>query len=92
MSFDDVKIYDTVPRAGLPAQKTDTDYIVFGSSFGAESFFEKGCTLGENVKAVCIGEPTAETVKKYTDNYIITAEPHTARGAADAVKKDATGI
>ena len=89
-AFDDVKIYDTVGRENLPAEHIDTDYIVLGSSSGAKFFFEHGCTLSEHTKTVCIGKQTADTAKKYTDNEILTADPHTAQGAAAAIKGDAS--
>ena len=86
-AFDDVKIYDTVSRE-MPPITTDSDYIVFGSSSGVQSFFERGSTISENTKIVCIGSQTAETAQEYTGNTIITAFPHSAAGAAEAIKGD----
>ncbi len=86
-AFDDVKIYDTVSRE-LPPVAADTDYIVFGSSSGVESFFGNGSTIHADTKAVCIGAQTAETARKHTDNTIITAFPHSAAGVAEAIKED----
>ena len=86
-AFDDVKIYDTVSR-GLPPITTDSDYIVFGSSSGVQSFFESGSTVSADTKIVCIGAQTAETAGQHTSNTIITAFPHTAAGVADAIKED----
>ena len=88
-SFDDVKIYDTVRRENLPAGYIDTDYIVFGSSSGVSSFFGSGSALSAHTKIVCIGTQTGETARKYTANRILTADPHTAQGAAAAIKGDA---
>ncbi len=86
--FDDVKIYDTVSRPGMPAEHADTDYIVFGSSSGVKHYFDGGSTLSVKTKTVCIGVQTAESAKKYTDSEIITAAPHTAQGVAAAIKGD----
>ena len=86
-AFDDVKIYDTVSRE-LPPVAADTDYIVFGSSSGVESFFGNGSTIHADTKAVCIGAQTAETAGQLTSNTVITAFPHTAAGVADAIKED----
>ncbi len=88
VSFGDVKIYDTVRRPGMPAEHADTDYIVFGSTSGVRQYFEGGSTISGRTKTVCIGAQTAETAKKYTDSVIITADPHTAQGAAAAIKGD----
>ncbi len=88
VSFDDVKIYDTVCRPGIPAERAETDYIVFGSSSGVKHYFDGGSTLSVKTKTVCIGAQTAESAKKYTDSEIITADPHTAQGAAAAIKGD----
>lgn len=88
MSFDDVKIYDTVPANNIPPLHADTDYIVFGSSFGAESFFGIGGTLSDKTAVICIGAQTAGAVQRLTANRLITAYPHTAQGAADAIKED----
>ncbi len=88
VTFDDVKIYDTVCRTGMPAQCIETDYIVFGSSSGVLNFFEGGSTISQNTKIVCIGVQTSVAARKYTGNMIITADPHTAQGAADAIKGD----
>ena len=86
-AFDDVKIYDTVSRE-IPPITTDSDYIVFGSSSGVQSFFEGGSTVSADTKIVCIGAQTAKTAGQLTSNTVITAFPHTAAGVADAIKED----
>ncbi|MCR4890001.1 MAG: uroporphyrinogen-III C-methyltransferase [Ruminococcus sp.] len=87
ISYDDIRIYDTV-RNGLPAMRADSDYIVFGSSFGVRSFFEYGCTLSEKTTIICIGVLTAETAKKYSENRILTAFPHSAEGIYNTITGD----
>ena len=87
MDFDDVKIYDTW-GCDIPPAAVVSDYIVFGSSSGVESFFERGSTISGKTKTVCIGTQTADTAKKYTDSEIITADPHSAQGAVAAIKGD----
>lgn len=87
ISYDDIRIYDTV-RNGLPAMRAASDYIVFGSSFGVRSYFEYGSTLSEKTTIICIGDLTAETAKKYSENRIITAFPHSAEGVYNAVMGD----
>ena len=88
VSFDDVKIYDTVHRPEMPAEHADTDYIVFGSSSGVSGFFDAGNTLSKRTRAVCIGTPTAEAVQKRVGNVIITASPQSAEGVMKAIKGD----
>ncbi|MBR5088714.1 MAG: uroporphyrinogen-III C-methyltransferase [Ruminiclostridium sp.] len=85
--YDDVKIYDTTER-NLPAIFADTNYIVFGSSFGVRSFFDRGSTISEKTTVVCIGVQTQETAEKYTKNRMITASPHSAEGVLNVIKGD----
>jgi len=87
VEYDDVKIYDTTERS-LPTICADTDYIVFGSSFGVRSFFERGSTISEKATVVCIGAQTEETAKQYTKNRVITASPHSAEGVVNVIKGD----
>ena len=82
-----MKIYDTTER-NIPAIFADTDYIVFGSSFGVRSFFERGSTISEKTTVVCIGVQTEETAKHYTKNSMITASPHSAEGVVNVIKGD----
>lgn len=87
VAYDDVKIYDTVSR-GLPPIHFDTDYVVFGSSFGVRSFFENGSGISENTAVVCIGSKTADTASKYTGGRIVTAGQQTAQGILDSIIND----
>lgn len=87
VKYDDVKIYDTTERS-IPTICEDTDYIVFGSSFGVRSFFERGSTIYENTTVVCIGAQTEGTAKQYTKNRVITASPHSAEGVVNVIKGD----
>ena len=86
VDYDDVKIYDTTVR-NLPTIFADTDFIVFGSSFGVRSFFSRGSTISEKTIVVCIGTQTEEAAKQYTKNRIITASPHSAEGVAEAISE-----
>ncbi len=79
-------IYTVKASSRQLPESIGTDYIIFGSSFGAESFFQHS-RLSPACTAVCIGRKTAEAVKKYTDRIII-ASPHTCQGAVDSIKKD----
>ena len=59
----DLKIYDAVSEKteGCPIT---SDYLVFASSSGVESFFENGFSVGENTTVSAIGEQTAEVLKR----------------------------
>ena len=87
VSFNDVKIYDTVAESKAMPESVDTDYIIFGSSFGVRSFFESSA-LSSDTTVACIGTKTAETAEKYTNNRILTASVHTAQGVVTAIKED----
>ena len=82
--YDNIKIYDTVKIKGDAVCVTD-DHIVFGSSSGVEAFFETGSVISVKTVPVCIGEPTANTLRKYYAGDIITAQQHCADGIITAM-------
>lgn len=71
---DDIKIYNAeyIP----PENNIDTDFLVFGSAFGAESFFKCGCKISPETKIVCIGSITAKAVPQ-SNKILISAEHDT---------------
>ena len=84
--FDDIKLYDT--EAEIIDMNAATDYIVFSSAYGAESFFEAGGKLSERTAAVCIGEVTAAALKGKAVGRVIVPEESTAEGIVDIILKE----
>lgn len=88
--YDDIKTYDVV-RTDETAGNThvDTDFLTFASSSGVDSFFESGFTFSEKTKVVCIGEITAETLKKHGVTNFSTADIQTADGIINTILQEA---
>ena len=75
----DLKIYDAVSEE-IEGYPITTDYLVFASSSGVESFFENGFSVGENTTVSAIGEKTAEALKRRGINDICISERSDADG------------
>ncbi len=90
ISYNDIKTYDVI-RTDETAVNTqvDTDFLTFASSSGVDSFFESGYTFSEKTKVVCIGEITAETLKKHGVTDFSTADIQTSAGMADKILQEA---
>ena len=84
ISYDNIKIYHT-EKIICDDRYVDDDYIVFGSSSGAEALFESNIEISENTTAVCIGTPTEKTLKSLYSGKYITAKEHTVKGIIDAI-------
>lgn len=89
ISYDDIKIYDVI-KADEDTESTyiDTDFLTFASPSGVESFFESGHTFSHKTKIICIGEITAETLKKYGVTDFRIADVQTADGIIDAILRE----
>ncbi len=83
--YNDVKIYKT--KAKEKCIDCYTDYITFASASGVNAFFENGGKLN-NAKPVCIGEITANELKKYSDIKPLIAKKHTAEGIISLILED----
>lgn len=75
----DLKIYDAVSEE-IEGYPITSDYLVFASSSGVESFFEKGFSVGENTAVSAIGEKTAEALKRRGIKNICISERSDADG------------
>ena len=84
LKYDNIRIYKTEKISSENLFVND-DYIVFGSPSGVKAFFENKGTLSEKTAAVCIGEPTWDTLIKYFDGNILMADEHTAKGIIDKI-------
>ena len=65
----------------------DADYIVFGSASGVRAFCESAA-IPEETTAVCIGDYTANELKKYPACRMVTAKTFTAEGIVQAIADD----
>ena len=86
VKYSDVKIYDTV-STGAEGYRIDSDFLVFGSSFGVSSFFESGFSVSEKTAVAAIGEKTAETLKEHGVTEILTARRSDIDGIAEIILK-----
>lgn len=92
--YDDVKIYSTDTadaQEGLPP----CDYLIFSSASGVRSIFSQDALRAEirragNMTPVCIGEVTAEELKKHTQKPFLVAASYTMDGIAQVIEKDWT--
>ena len=84
--YDEIKIYDVVMGDKSPYQ-VNTDYVTFASASGVQAFFETGYTVSDNTKIVCIGEVTADMLKRFVGGNYIIAKTSSADGIVDLIKE-----
>ena len=63
------------------------DYLVFGSASGVRAFCEQQA-VPESMTAVCIGDYTANELRKYPACRMITAKTFTSEGIIQAIAED----
>lgn len=96
IAFDDIKTYDIVMEKERLREELSgiehLDYIIFASSSGVEHFIEgnpiKAKLLLEKAKIVCLGEPTANTLRQYGYTHLLIANPYTAEGVVETIMAD----
>lgn len=96
IAFDDIKIYDIVSEEEKVSEQLSgierLDYIVFASSSGVTHFIQgdakKAKQLLERAKIVCLGEPTANTLRQYGYTQLLIANPYTAEGVVERIIAD----
>lgn len=91
ITYDDIKIYDTVPCGADSSDKTVmTGFLTFASGSGVRAFFDAGYTVSDRTKIVCIGNITAEELLKNPtvnkDNVYI-ADSFTADGIIEKIER-----
>lgn len=74
MDFEDIKTYDVISDGNNDNDKTvKTDFITFASSSGVNAFFDNGYKISPETRIVCIGDITADALKKYgVSDYVIS--------------------
>lgn len=65
ISYNDIKTYDLVSNPNNVSDIVDTDFITFASASGVNVFFENGFDISPKTKIICIGEITANALKKH---------------------------
>ena len=82
--YSDVKIYDTlsVKAEGCPIT---SDFLVFASSSGVNSFFANGFSISEGTKVTAIGRQTADTLKAHGVTDLSVAEKADIDGIAEVI-------
>lgn len=86
VSYDEIKIYDVIPCEREPYD-VDSDYVTFASASGAQAFFESGYTVSDKTKIICIGDITADTLKRYTWVSFGIAKTSSAEGIINIIKE-----
>lgn len=83
-------VYDTLKRNDIDCPVKDGDYVLFTSSSTADFFFNHPQCLKKTVIPCCMGDITAETVRKYHNGNIFIASnatiPSLVRAVLNAAK------
>lgn len=95
-SYDEVSIYDILPREDADERTgwdiNHLDYLTFASSSGVHGFMKRyninPASLSEKVKIVCIGEVTYSTLKEYGFRNIMVAGEASVKGMIELICKD----
>lgn len=67
IDFDDIKTYDVVCENPKPVEdEITTDFLIFASSSGVNTFFENGYKISDNTRIICIGNITANALKSFS--------------------------
>lgn len=89
ISYDDIKTYDVLSSEELKDNKEiETDFITFASSSGVRAFFNNGFKLSSKTKIVCIGEITANALKKYNINDFQISKTSNIDGITDVILRE----
>lgn len=86
MKFDEIKTYDTVwDIRDQRASEVRTDFITFASASGVDAFFGMGYMISPQTKIICIGEVTANSLRKYGVENMIISDVQTANGITEKI-------
>ena len=87
--FEDAAIYHTeIMAERIQGFCAETDYMVFGSAHGVETFLERG-DLSSRTVPVCIGPGTARALEKKRPGIrSALPEQYTIKGIAEAIAED----
>lgn len=84
--FEDIKTYDVVFDTSInKTRRISDDFLTFASSSGVDAFFGAGYEISEHTKIICIGEVTANTLKKYGAFDYLTAKVNNIDGIVNEI-------
>lgn len=82
-------IYDTINVTQNECPVEDGDFVIFTSSSIAKAFFDHPQSNCRKIRPCCIGEITAQTVRKYFQGEVYIAKNATIAELVDALKRAA---
>ena len=89
ISFDDIKTYDVQSTASnFIDEEINTDFIAFASSSGVNAFFESGYKISAKTKIICIGDITANALRKRNIRNIKICETSNIEGIVDTIIRE----
>ena len=75
IAFDDIPVYEKIKETGGKIIGNNFDFAAFTSSSAVEGYVESAAYIDlSKIKAVCIGEKTAQTAKTYGMDIYISAK------------------
>lgn len=80
INYTEIKVYDVCTRENTTPGEIKADYLVFGSCSGVRNFFEGGFWAADSTQIICIGQVTAETLKKYSGRKCIIPQTQDVGG------------
>lgn len=84
--YNDIMLYDVRAREALPCEIT-SEYLVFGSCSGVQSFFDCGFSVSDRTEIICIGDITARALEKYCGRKCSISKTFDAQGIAEIILK-----
>lgn len=91
IAYDDIRTYDVLSNAKIPDRnEVNTDFITFASSSGVNAFFENGYKISSKTKVVCIGEITANALRKHNINDFKISKTSNADGITNTILREVT--
>lgn len=84
--FNEIKLYDVCAKDALPCEIT-SEYLVFGSCSGVQSFFDCGFSVSDRTEIICIGDITANALEKYCGRKCSISKTFDAEGIAEIILK-----
>lgn len=89
ISYNDIKIYDvTADSKTNENTEINTDFITFASSSGVKAFFDNGYKISSKTKIICIGNATANTLKRYGISDYLISKTQNVKGITDTILQE----
>ncbi|MCH5297460.1 MAG: uroporphyrinogen-III C-methyltransferase [Ruminococcus sp.] len=89
INYDDIKTYDVLSNTEITDNtQINTDFITFASSSGVNAFFENGYKISPKTKIICIGEITANVLRKHNINDFQISKTSNVDGITDTILRE----